>query len=301
MHYLITGGTGFIGQNIITKLLQSNQQITVLGRDKNKILKLFEDKVRAVDSLSTISNNEIIDNIINLAGEPIANKRWSEKQKEILIDSRVKTTQNIIELISNLKNKPQNLISASAIGFYGKNGDEALSENSKSGDEFTSKLCNLWESEAEKANKFGVRVCLARFGIVLGKKSGALSKMLPTFKIGLGGKIASGNQFMSFVHIDDIVAAINFLITNKNLFGAFNFTSPNPVTNKEFSHILAKTLSRPALFDVPEFVIKILFGDMGEALLVNGQKVLPQKLLEYGYKFQFTNLELALKNILQTK
>ena len=301
MHYLVTGGTGFVGQQLIANFLQSNHQITVLGRDRNKILKLFNDKVRAVDSLSKISENEIIENIINLAGEPIANKRWSDKQKEILMGSRVKTTQNIIELISNLKTKPKNLISASAIGFYGRRGDEKLNENSKSGDEFTSKLCNLWESEAKKAKKFGVRVCLARFGIVLGKNGGALSKMLPAFKIGLGGKIASGNQFMSFVHIDDIVAAINFLITNQNLSGAFNFTVPNPVTNQEFSKTLAKNLSRPAFFDMPEFVVKILFGEMGEALLTNGQKVLPEKLLESGYKFKFTNLELTLQNILQTK
>ena len=299
MHYLITGGTGFVGKKLITNLLQSKQQITVLSRDKNKVEKLFLDKVRAVENLSEISNDEIIDNIINLAGEPIANKKWSAKQKEILLDSRIKTTENIIQLIANLKTKPKTLISASAIGFYGSRGDEELDENSKSGgDEFTSYLCKKWEDEANKAGDFGVRVCITRFGIVLGKNGGALAKMIPAFKLGCGGKIGSGNQFMSFVHIDDATSAINFLIKNQELTGVFNLTSPNPVQNYQFTKILGKILNRPAFFNMPEFVVKILFGQMGEALLLNGQKVLPKKILEAKYQFEFADLELSLKNII---
>lgn len=303
MNYLITGGTGFVGQKLITNLLESNQQIIVLGRDKKKVEKVFQGKVRAVSSLLEISSDEIIDNIINLAGEPIAAKRWSVKQKEILLNSRIKITQNIIELIANLKTKPKTLISASAIGFYGSRGDEELNESSKSGNEFTSDLCKKWENEANKANQFGVRVCVTRFGIVLGKNGGALSKMLPAFKLGLGGKIGSGNQFMSFVHIDDVVSAINFLIANQNneqnLSGIFNLTAPNPVTNYQFTKTLGEVLHRPTFFNMPEFAVKILFGQMGEALLLNGQKVLPKRLLDLGYQFAFQGLESSLKNIIK--
>ena len=301
MHYLITGGTGFIGQSLIADLLESKHKIIVLSRDKNKVKKLFFGKVRAVENLSEISDDEIIDNIINLAGCPIAAKRWSAKQQEILLNSRIKTTKNIIQLIANLKTKPKTLISASAIGFYGSSGDEELDENSKLGDEFTSHLCNKWECEANKASDFGVRVCVTRFGIVLGKNGGALAKMLPAFKLGLGGKIGSGNQFMSFVHIDDVVLAINFLIKNQNarqnISGVFNLTAPNPVTNYQFTKTLGKILYRPTFFNMKELVVKILFGQMGKALLLNGQRVLPKRLLASGYKFKFENLESALRNI----
>jgi len=297
MNYLITGGTGFVGQKLIANLLESKQKITVLSRDKNKVEKLFFGKVRAVSILLEISNDEIIDSIINLAGEPIANKRWSAKQQEILLNSRIETTQNIIQLIATLKTKPKTLISASAIGFYGSRGDEELDENSKSGDEFTVDLCKKWEFTANKASDFGVRVCLTRFGIVLGQNGGALAKMLPPFKLALGGKIGSGNQFMSFVHIDDAVSAINFLIKNPELAGVFNLTAPNPVTNYQFTKTLGKILHRPTFFNMPEFAVKILFGQMGESLLLKGQKVLPKRLLESGYKFKFESLESSLRDI----
>ncbi len=295
--YLITGGTGFIGQKLITNLVGQGQQIIVLTRNKNKAEKLFSDKVMVVENLSEILSSEKIDHSINLAGESIADKRWNEKQKEILITSRIQSTQNIIDLISRLEHKPSTLISASAIGFYGSRGDEELDENSSARQEFTSDLCQKWEKCANQASGFGVRFCLARFGIVLGKNGGALAKMLPAFKFGLGGKIGSGQQFMSWIDIDDLVAAINFLIQNQNLNGVFNFTAPQPVTNQEFTKTLAKILNRPAFFNMPALAVKILFGEMGEALLLNGQKVLPKRLLESGFKFSCESLEVALKKI----
>ncbi|MFT7088113.1 MAG: hypothetical protein ACJAZX_001568 [Rickettsiales bacterium] len=299
MKYLITGGTGFVGQKLIANLINSKQEIIVLGREKSKIEKIFNSKVRAIANFSEIGSDEKIDCIVNLAGENIASKRWSKKQKEILLNSRILTTKRIVELVSRLNIKPETLINASAIGFYGSRGNEELDENSKAGDEFTSNLCQKWEEEARKVEKFGVRVCLTRFGIVLGKNGGALAKMVPAFKFGLGGKIASGKQIMSFIHILDLVSAINFLIDNKNLNGVFNLTSPNSVSNQEFTKILSKNLTRPAFFDMPEFMVKILFGEMGEILLVNGQNVLPKRLLKSGFEFKFENLDHALKNLLK--
>jgi uncharacterized protein len=293
MHYLITGGTGFIGKNLVNSLLQDGHQETILSRKKGKI----NQKSTIVQSLLEISLDEKIDHIINLAGEPIANKKWSQKQKEILINSRLEVTKKIIELISKLKHKPSTLISASAIGFYGSQQDEELDENSPSKIEFTNQLCKIWEEKALEANKYNVRTCIARFGVVLGKKGGALAKMLPAFKFGLGGKIGNGNQFMSWVHLEDVVLAIKFLIDNPKVSGVFNLTSPNPVRNSEFTKILAKTLQRPAFFDMPNLVIKILFGEMGETLLASGQKVMPRNLLSAGFEFKFKNLEEALKNI----
>lgn len=298
-NYLITGGTGFVGQKLVNDLLQQKQKIIVLTRSQNKAQELFGDKVRAVENLSEILNSEQIDYIINLAGEPIADKKWNEKQKEILVSSRINSTKNLINLVARLEQKPAVLINASAIGFYGSRGDEELDENSSVGEEFTSELCQKWEEQAKQVDKFGVRVCLARFGIVLGKNGGALSKMLLPFRFGLGGKIGSGEQFMSWIHIDDLVAAINFLIQNQNLKGVFNFTAPKPVTNQEFTKALAKSLNRPAFFNMPALAVKILFGQMGEALLLNGQKVLPKRLLASGFKFDSEHLEVALEKTLK--
>jgi hypothetical protein len=254
--------------------------------------------VWAIENLDEIKNDEKINYIINLAGEGIASKRWSKEQKQILIDSRVNITQNIYQLVGKLKTKPRTLINASAIGFYGSCADEELDENSPAKSEFTSKLCSLWEGEAKEIENLGVRVCILRFGIVLGKNGGALAKMLPAFKIGLGGRIGSGKQFMSWVHIDDVIGVINFVVLNENLSGVFNVTSPNAVCNSDFTKTLARTLDRPAIFNMPSFVVALLFGQMGKALLLEGQKVLPKRLMGNGFEFKFLKLDNALKDCL---
>lgn len=300
-NYLITGATGFIGTKLVENLLANQNQITILSRNKNRAEKIFGKKVKIISEISEVSENENIDFIINLAGEPIAQKRWSKNQKEILIKSRVETTQKIIHLIAKLKTKPQLLISASAIGFYGKNGEEELVENSPAKNEFTNQLCKEWEKAALEAEKFGTRICIIRLGIVLGKNGGALAKMLPAFKFGLGGKIASGQQFMSWVHIEDVIGAINFLTKNQNLSGVFNLTAPQPQRNCDFTKILAKKLKRPAFLNMPSLAIKILFGEMGETLLSNGQKVLPKNLIQNGFEFKYQNLNQALEEVLSTK
>jgi len=293
MNYLITGGTGFIGSELVKKLVQKGNSVTVLSRKKNQ----KNSSVRFIGNFSEIDQNEKIDCVINLAGEPIAAKKWSRKQKEILLNSRLDVTKKIIELIAKLNHKPRLLISASAIGFYGSNEDEILDEKSPHKIEFTNQLCGAWEAQALEAQGFGVRTCIVRLGVVLEKNGGALAKMLPAFKFGLGGKIASGKQFMSWVHRQDVLSAIDFLINNDKLSGVFNVTAPNPLTNAEFTKTLAKTLRRPAFFDMPLFVVKMLFGEMGETLLAKGQRVYPKNLLDSGFDFRFKNLRDALIDI----
>ncbi len=293
MHYLITGGTGFIGASLVERLLQSGHYVTVLSRSKGDA-KL---KYRTIGSFAEIKFDEKIDYIINLAGEPIADKKWSAKQKKILINSRIEITKQVVELISKLNQKPVALVSASAVGFYGSSDHQELDEKSLHKEEFSHQLCKTWEEQALKAQNFGVRTCIIRLGIVLEKNGGALSKMLPAFKVGLGGKIASGKQFMSWVHREDVLSAISFLVNNSKLSGIFNVTAPNPVDNLEFTKTLAKLLHRPAFFNMPLFVVRIIFGEMGDALLASGQRVLPTNLLKSGFEFRFKKLEDALQNI----
>lgn len=292
MNILITGGTGFIGSTITKFFLQQNNYITILSRGRSKVLK----PVRVIESINQINTNEKINIIINLAGSPI-NKKWNKTYKEILISSRVEVTKSLITLIKALKEKPDLLISASAIGYYGTQNNKYLDETSSYIDDFTHELCNLWELEAQKAQELGVRTCITRLGVVLGKNGGALEKILPLFKLGLGGNIGSGKQFFSWIHLDDVIGIFNFLISNKEQKGIYNLTSPSPTTNSQFTKALSRTLKRPDFFTVPSFLIKMVFGEMGDKLLLNGSAVYPKKLLDNGYEFKFKTIESALKNI----
>ena len=292
MNILITGGTGFIGSTITKFFLQQNNYITILSRGRSKVLK----PVRVIESINQINTNEKINIIINLAGSSI-NKKWNKTYKEILISSRVEVTKSLITLIKELKEKPDLLISASAIGYYGTQNNKYLDETSSYIDDFTHELCNLWELEAQKAQELGVRTCITRLGVVLGKNGGALEKILPLFKLGLGGNIGSGKQFFSWIHVDDVIGIFNFLISNKEQKGIYNLTSPSPTTNSQFTKALSRTLKRPDFFTVPSFLIKMVFGEMGDKLLLNGSAVYPKKLLDNGYEFKFKTIESALKNI----
>ena len=296
MRIIATGGTGFIGRALIPFLLQQDHRITVLTRQAKKPVSGSEAGLDYIESLDAIDADDRIDVIVNLAGEPIAGSRWSSKQKDKLIQSRLRTTEDIITLIHRLDTKPSCLISASAIGFYGAWEDEILDENSDSNNEFSHQLCRQWEESAIRAREQGVRVCIARLGIVLGKGGGALAKMLPGFRIGLGGRLGSGSQYMSWIGIDDVVSIIDFLIRNPGLEGAFNVTAPEPVTNAEFTQTLGRVLSRPAIVTMPGVVIRILFGEMGDRLLLHGQRVIPSRLLDSGYRYSGTELEKVLQS-----
>lgn len=294
MHILITGGTGFVGSKLSDFLFNKGYKISILTRDKNKV----NSKYTAIENIDEISPDAKIDYIVNLAGASI-DKKWTDSYKQELIDSRVNVTAQIIKLIEKLDTKPKRLISGSAIGFYGTSADDVFDENSPApnDDQFTAKLCKSWEQEALNAKTLGLDTKIIRLGVVLGQK-GALKKMLPPFKLGLGGKIGTGKQFFSWIHIDDVVSAIDFLIKNETTEYIFNLTSPNIVTNSEFTSALGKILKRPTFFSVPAITIKLLFGEMGKELLLKGQKVLPNNLQKAEFKFQYANIDEALSNIL---
>jgi uncharacterized protein (TIGR01777 family) len=294
MNLLITGGTGFIGSALCTRLLDEKHSIVVLSRHPETI-KL---PIKAVSSLEQLTDDDIFNVVINLAGEPIADKRWSDQRKNRIYASRIVTTEALIAYLKKSINKPKLLISGSAIGYYGIDGtDDIIDENSGNDDSFSSELCQKWETAALKAESLGIRTCLLRTGIVLGKNGGALSKMLPPFKMGLGGKIGHGKQWMSWIHLDDLVGIIVYCINNDNLKGPINGTSPNPVINQVFTKTLGLALKRPTIFPMPKAVIKLLMGQMGEELLLVGKRILPQKVLDAGYNFKYKTLEEALKNI----
>jgi len=296
MNLLITGGTGFIGSALCTRLLNNKKhELTILSRNPESI----KIPAKAISNLNQLEKDASFDVIINLAGEPIADNRWTEKHKQKIIRSRINTTEKIIEYIKAAKHKPELLINGSAIGYYGINKtNNAIDENGTDDNSFSSELCKQWETVALQANSFGIRTCLLRTGIVLGTNAGALKKMLPPFKMGLGGKIGSGQQWMSWIHLDDLVGIILYCIEHDDLKGPINGTSPNPSTNKDFTKTLGKVLNRPTFISIPEIIIKLLMGQMGVELLLSGKKILPIKISEKGYQFQYPTLENALKNIL---
>jgi len=296
MNLLITGGTGFIGSALCTRLLDEKHSIVVLSRHPEKV----NLPIKSVSSLGHLTDNDIFDVVINLAGEPIADKRWSDQQKNRIYSSRIVTTETLMTYLKKSKNKPKVLISGSAIGYYGIDGmDDIVDENSGYDESFSSELCQKWETAALKAEPLGIRTCLLRTGIVLGKNGGALSKMLLPFKLGLGGKIGHGNQWMPWIHLDDLVGIIMYCINDNNLKGPVNGTSPNPVINQVFTKSLGMVLKRPTIFPMPKVVIKLLMGQMGKELLLVGKRILPQKILNAGYDFKYKTLDEALKDIVE--
>lgn len=294
---LITGGTGFIGRHLIPLLQKDNYKIIVVSRTPSK----YEDDFffKHIELVKDFSQVKHADIVINLAGANLSAKRWSSDYKQEIVNSRLDITNNLIDWISHQQNKPHTLISGSAIGYYGARGNEILDEKSTSGSasEFQVRLCSQWEDAAYRAEGFGVRVCCIRTGVVLGDE-GALPQMALPFKFGLGGKLGSGNQYFSWIHINDHVRAVMHLINNKDLQGSFNLTSPNPVTNETLTKTLGKVLNRPTFMTVPGFALKITVGEMAKILLT-GQRVVPKKLEESGFEFEYPELESALTQILK--
>lgn len=294
MKILITGGTGFIGQQLIHQRLLAGDEIYCLTRNPLKVESLFSSKVMSLAELP--KKDELsVDAVINLAGEPILDKRWSEPRKQLLRESRIEFTQSLVEWMGQQTYKPKTFISGSAIGFYGSQSDEVLNEDSEAAPGFTHSLCADWEQSALDAERFGVRVCVIRTGIVLGH-GGALAKMSLPFKLGLGGPIGAGRQWMSWIHIDDEVEIIEMLLTHEDYRGAFNLTAPEAVSNQAFSTLLGKTFRRPAFLPMPGFVMKLMLGE-GAELLLEGQRVFPDKLVKMGYKFKYSHLDEAFDSI----
>ncbi|HJK87316.1 MAG TPA: TIGR01777 family oxidoreductase [Candidatus Megaira endosymbiont of Hartmannula sinica] len=288
-----------MGNNLTLYFNSRNYNVTILTRNKQKVK---YDFVKIYQNIDEIQSHYKIDAIINLAGSPI-NKRWNKSYKQELVNSRINVTNSIYNLINRLKIKPKTVISASAIGYYGNSGDKILDERSEATNGFTHYLCSLWEQEALKIINLGVNVKIIRLGIVLGLNGGIIKQTKLPFQMGLGGKIASGKQYMSWVHIEDVMRAIDFLLLNdgstkKNNKNIYNLTSPNPITNSEWTENLSSVLNTPSFFNLPRVIVKFIFGEMAEYLLLNGQIVLPKALQESGFKFKYTKIKDALSDIL---
>lgn len=279
----IVGGSGFIGT-----YMQSFFKIegfTVLSLGKKDTQKNITEITKVLEG---------IDIVINLAGAPIIH-RWSTSYKKVLYNSRIITTKKLVTAMSQMKKKPELFISTSAIGIYASDGPMSESNYTYS-DNFLAKICKDWEAEAQQADDF-TRVVIFRFGVVLGKGGGALSKMLPAFKLGIAGTIGDGSEPFSWVHIDDLLSAYLFVFVNSNLEGTFNLSAPNPVTNKELTKTLGKVLHRPTVIPLPKFVLKFLFSE-GATVLTEGQNVIPERLMKHNFTFKYPTIEVALREIL---
>ncbi|QCO31853.1 TIGR01777 family oxidoreductase [Leptospira interrogans] len=300
----IVGGTGLIGRNLTFRLLEMGYSVKILSRFSN-IPKLLQNKknLEVVEGDFPKSENlKHLDAIINLAGSPIAGVRWTKKVKEEIRLSRVGYTESLVSSISKITGAlPKVLIQGSAIGYYGSydHDTENFSEHSSAGKDFLSSLCVDWEKAAEPVSKLGIRLIQVRTGVVLSIQGGALKSMLPSFRLGLGGPLGSGNQILSWIHIDDAVNAIIHLLENPNSSGPFNLVAPNSVSNEIFSKTLAYILKRPAFCRVPTAILKVLFEE-GADVIVKGQRVIPKKLQKSGFSFLYPELETALQDLLRS-
>jgi len=294
MHVLITGGTGFIGHPLCRQLLQAGHTLSVLTRDPVRVRGTLPAAVRV---LATLDEARDVEAVVNLAGEPLMAGRWNPARKAAFRASRLDTTRGLIAWMARQSVRPRVLVSGSAIGYYGPRGDEALDESAPPGDDFAAQLCRDWETEAMQAEGLDVRTCRLRTGIVLAADGGALAKMLPPFRLGAGGPMGDGRQWMSWIHRDDLVGMIRWLLERDQAGGAYNGTAPTPVTNRDFARTLGKALHRPAVLPTPAFVLRAGFGEMAQ-LLLTGQRVLPAHALAEGFTFRFPTLDAALDDLL---
>ena len=297
MKILITGGTGLIGRHLIPRLLTLGHTVCVVTRSPEKARQTLDPRVELWPGLQNMSSLDGIDAVINLAGEPIADKRWTAQQKQKLCDSRWGMTQRISDLIQASATPPSVLISGSATGYYGDLGEVVVTEEEPPHNEFTHKLCARWEQIACTAQGEHTRVCLLRTGVVLAPKGGILAKLLPPFRLGLGGPIGNGRQYLAWIHIDDMVNGILWLLDNE-LRGPFNMVSPYPVRNEQFAHALGHALHRPAILRVPATAIRLLMGE-SSVLVLGGQRALPKRLEEAGFAFRWYDLEEALADVVR--
>lgn len=299
MKVLITGITGLVGRHLARVLSEQNYQIVGLSRraDLNKNIYKWDPLNEEID-LNVFNE---IDGIIHLAGDNIAEGKWDSEKKRLIEESRTKSTAFLVKKVLELKVKPKFFISGSAIGYYGMNcGDELKDENSKAAHDFLAEVCYKWEEATKPLQDTLIRTCIIRIGVVLTTQGAALKKMLKPFKLGLGGPVGSGKQFMSWISIEDLVNSIQFLI-EKEKEGVFNCVSPEPIRNRQFSKTLGQVLKRPAIFPLPEFMVKLLFGEMGDTLLLSSTKVEPKNLLAEGFKFRYPELKKALEYLIQFK
>jgi len=299
MNILVTGAAGLIG-TALTSLLTQN---------KNRVIRLVRKTQLAPGEIAwdpyaqtlDIEALEGLDAVIHLAGENIADGRWTAGKKLRIRESRIQGTRFLAQSLASLFDPPKVLISVSAIGYYGDRGEELLDEESDPGKGFLADVCREWEAATAPAVMRGIRVVHPRLGIVLSTAGGALARMLPPFRLGIGGRIGSGRQYMSWITIEDLVSILDYAIHNGSLHGPVNAVSPNPLTNQDFSILLGRVLSKPSFLALPAFAARIAFGEMADALLLASARVLPTRLIESGYKFQFPEAENALRHVLETR
>lgn len=296
MHILLTGGTGLIGRGLCRHWLDQGHRITVWSRKPGDVPRLCGASVRGIAHPDELGH-ERIDAVINLAGAPIADRPWTRKRKMLLWDSRITLTEQLITWLERREQKPAVLISGSAVGWYGDGGERELDETSPPvSEDFASRLCIAWEETAQRAEAVGIRVVLLRTGLVLAREGGMMQRLLPPFKMGMGGPIGNGRQWMPWVHYDDQIAAIDFLLNREDAQGPYNACAPSPVRNREFAKTLAGVLHRPAFMPMPAVALRVLMGELS-ILLLGGQRARPNRLLEAGFTFRFTDLRAALENL----
>ena len=301
MNIFITGGTGFVGSALSKSLLEKGHSVKILTRSHSS-KKEHSGKLSFIEGSSIqkgrwLNQLSDCDVIVNLAGASIF-KRWTSKYKQTLIESRIRTTENLVEGLSARRNDNVLLISTSAVGYYGFHGDEELDESVSSGSDFLASLSVQWEAAANEAKNIGARVIINRFGVILGSEGGAIQMMVPLFKYWIGSPLGTGRQYFSWIHITDLINIILFQIENKNLTGAFNCTAPNPATNTELTRTIASVMNKPLFMPhVPGFMMKLIMGEFADVLL-KGQRVIPSRLMDSGYKFVFPEIGSALEDIL---
>jgi uncharacterized protein (TIGR01777 family) len=292
-HWLITGGTGFIGSELVTNLLEDGHRVTVLTRNPEKTGKSLNKETRLIRSVQDINSDAIVDVMVNLAGEPLFSSRWTRARKRAFFNSRLTMTADLVSLVNRLKQKPTVMISGSAIGFYGMHPRQTFTESNHAGGDEMARLCQEWETAARPVEALDVRLVLLRTGLVLDKSGGMLSPLLFSSKLGLGTRLGTGKQWMSWITRSDLVRMIRFIAETKPIAGPVNGTAPNPVSQVEFADQVSKSVNRPRFFWAPAWVLRLLLGEMSE-LLLYGQKVLPEKIQAAGFSFKAADIETAL-------
>ncbi|MDB6444661.1 hypothetical protein SAMN03159507_03968 [Pseudomonas sp. NFACC32-1] len=297
MHILLTGGTGLIGRRLCRHWLEQGHRLTVWSRRPEQVANICGAQVRGIARLEEIE--EPVDAVVNLAGAPIADRPWSHKRKMLLWSSRVTLTEVLLAWLERCERKPRVLVSGSAVGWYGDGGERELTEQSGPvSEDFASQLCIAWEETAQRAEAMGLRVVLVRTGLVLATEGGFLSRLLLPFKLGLGGRIGNGRQWMPWIHIDDQIALIDFLLHRDDASGPYNACAPNPVRNRDFTKALGRVLNRPTVVPMPELVLKVALGELS-LLLLGGQRATPVRLQAAGFTFRFTDLPAALDDVVR--
>jgi len=305
MNVLVTGATGTIGRPLCTHLLNKRFVVSALTQNKKSAAGFVDSRIRLIEwnpysgepDWTSCLTEERIDAVINLAGENLSKKRWSKAHKERILKSRIAAARTIVNAVREKKIAPHTLVNASAVGYYGFHPDHVFNEDDSAGEGFLSRVCEEWETEAAKAGSFGVRVVRMRTGMVLSRDGGTLKEMLPVIKMNLGGYFGRGSQWFSWIHVEDMVRAIQYILEREDITGPVNMVSPEPATNKQFVKVIGKVLGKPTIFSIPRFIIWLRFGEMAD-LLYKSQRASPKRLLEAGFSFLYNDIEKAVEHLL---